>query len=137
MKKILWVSLVIAGVLFACKSKYDDCSDEDYAKCITQKPDISKATVRVTLNEENPWVEVKLFEGDFENDQLVYQDTLYESRVIYYLATEKYYSATATYNKGEYTLIAVDGGEISIFRYRMCELRCYEARELELDLRLD
>lgn len=132
--KILIVSVLI--IAFSCRSKYEDCTDQDYAKCNTEVPQTGIISIRLTINEENPSIPISVYEGNFENGQLVRQDTVRVSTYNYSLLTEKEYSFTATYKKDGKTIMAVNGGTIKLIRYRMCELQCYDVDEPELDLRL-
>lgn len=130
------IALVSFLFLSSCRDKYEDCTEEDYLNCNTIRPATANADVRVTLNAQNPTVLVRLYKGDFEKGQLVRERhyTRRNNREI--LNTEENYSITAMYFQDNDTVLVVDGGRIGIISYRMCEDRCYEARELTFDLRL-
>lgn len=123
-------------LLVNCKSKYDDCTEQDYADCITEKPETGRIKVLLTINSENRFIPVNVYEGDFENGELLRSDTITMRTFHYNLTPEKDYSFTATYKDGNSTIMAIDGGRITISRYRMCELRCYDLNAPEIDLRL-
>ena len=131
---IIFVCMLIFA--FSCRSKYEDCTDQDYASCNTEIPQTGTLSIRLTINEENPAVPISLYEGNFENGQLIRQDTVRQSRYNYSLSPEKDYSVTATYREAGKTIVAVSGGRINLVRYQMCELQCYDVDEPELDLRL-
>lgn len=132
--KILFVCMLI--FTFSCRSKYEDCTDQDYANCNTEIPQTGILSIRLTINEENPAVPISLYEGNFENGRLIRQDTVRVGRYNYSLLPDKNYSVTATYREAGKTIVAVSGGRINLIRYRMCELQCYDVDEPELDLRL-
>lgn len=137
MKLIYIATLIfILCIPFSCRDKYDNCTEEDYANCDTERPGIGRAVIHVTINDDNPYVPVSVYEGNFEQGHLLFRDTLYEGSSSFYLETEKFYSFTATYGLANDTTIAVDGGEVGIISYQMCELRCYEVRVLDIDLKL-
>ncbi len=131
---ILFVCILIFA--FSCRSKYEDCTDQDYAECNTEIPQTGIISVRLTINEENPAIPISVYDGNFENGRLIRQDTLRVGSYNFALLTEKEYSFTATYKKAGKTIVAVNGGRINLIRYRMCELQCYDVDEPELDLRL-
>ena len=120
-----------------CKSKFEDCTDQDYANCDTEIPQTGRITILLTINQENPAIPVRVYEGNFEDGRLVRVDTLRIRTFNYFLTPEKDYSFTATYKDGASTIMAVDGGRIKVSTYRMCELRCYNLNNPEIDLRLD
>jgi hypothetical protein len=129
--------VVIAIFAKSCDDKYEDCTQQDYDNCRTVKPSVAGVDVLVTLNEENPTVTVKMYRGDFEKGDLVWEK-LYRNRdETEILDTETYYSFTVTYQRGNETITAVDGGEVKIRSYQMCELRCYEIHPLTIDLRIE
>ncbi len=133
---IYFVFLVLLLILSACKDKYDDCTDRDYANCNTQQPATGRVTLEVTIDDENPVVEIHIYNGNFENNNLVFSTTVSTRSFHYHLDVNNYYSATATYKKGNTTIKAIDGGQMKVTSYRMCELRCYEVNGVTLDLTL-
>ena len=127
---------VLMFYLVACRDKYEDCTDQDYLNCNTERPLTANAKVLVTLTNQQPTVMVSLYQGDFENGNLVREREYRRSNSVEELTTEEYYSVTAMYVRGSDTTLVVDGGRIKILSYRMCEERCYEAKDLTFDLRL-
>ncbi|MFW5699649.1 MAG: hypothetical protein ACOCXS_01945 [Bacteroidota bacterium] len=129
--------LIIGVFAHSCRDKYEDCTDEDYLNCQSVKPTQEGVEVYVTINEENPAVIVKMYRGDFENGNLVWEKLYHNRDETEHIDTETYYSFTVTYQRGNETITAVDGGEVKIISYRMCEQRCYETRPFTIDLRID
>ncbi|MFW5757726.1 MAG: hypothetical protein ACOCUQ_01315 [Bacteroidota bacterium] len=132
-KLIILVFPLLAFI--SCDSKYEDCTDEDYRNCNTIQPEMGFFVVQLQIDDLNPEVVVRVYEGDFENDILIHQDTLSSESWDYYLPVEKNYSFTATYNTGNSTLLAIDGGKIDLSSYTMCEYKCYKINEPLMDLR--
>ena len=131
--------LILPVVFTSCRDKYEGCTDEDYANCRTSKPSQAIVEVLVTLNSENPTVQVSLYEGNFEDGNLVWEKTYRNRDEAEIIKTDTDYSFTAKYISGNDTILAVDGGRVRIISYQMCELRCYEVRDRDLtfDLRID
>lgn len=122
--------------LLACKGKTDNCTQWDYNRCKTEKPSDGTILIKLTVNSQYPNVEVKLFDGDFEKNILLLTSNATHKQQLYTMPHSQNYSATATYIKGQDTLVVVNGGRLKVESYQMCELTCYEAGELILDLRL-
>jgi hypothetical protein len=123
--------------LHTCRSKYEDCTQSDYDACITEWPWDGLVYVNITINAENREVPVEIFKGNFEDGHLIHEFTYRSRRTTVRLDTETLYSFTATYKKGDQTIVAVDGGEIKVIQYTMCEESCYEAQEIEIFLTID
>ncbi len=124
-------------MLSTCKSKYEDCTEADYNNCNTIRPETGMVEIRVTIDEENPIVTVRLYEGNFEEGKLLWEKTSHLRYRIEYLDTERAYSFTATYKRGNDIILAVDGGIIEVRSYQACEYKCYEVKNLDIDLTLD
>jgi hypothetical protein len=133
-KSIIILSILV--IFIGCKSKYEDCTDQDYANCNTEKPQMGRITVLLTINSENPSIPVNVYEGNFEDGRLLRADTIRTRTFNYFFTPEKDYSFTASYKDGPSTIMVVNGGQIKLSTYRMCELRCYEVNDMEIDLRL-
>lgn len=124
-------------ILSSCKSKYEECTEEDYNNCNTHRPETGLVEIQVTINEENPLVTVQIYEGNFEDGKLLRENTSKIRYRIEYMDAEKTYSFTATYKKGNDTIRAVDGGTIEVSSYQACEYKCYEVKNLYIDLTLN
>jgi hypothetical protein len=124
-------------ILFSCKDKTEDCTDEDYRNCDTSRPEYGYVDINLSFNHLNPDVILRIYEGNFEDNRLLLEQSVRSSRIIEELRTNTYYSFTATYQNGREIIVAVDGGKIKIDSYQMCEYKCYEARRLNVDLRIN
>lgn len=111
--------------------------DED---CILNCPPVAEEgelIIRVTIDEENLRVPVAIFSGDFEDGNVLINDTLSTISKTYLFPPGEY-SATSRYShkNGTITIIAVDGGEIYV-RDESCEtLSCAKMIALKLNLEL-
>lgn len=83
--------------------------------CKKTNPDLQEGEVNIklTINPENPWVPITVYEGNFEKNNIVAEDTVYEKEYSVTLPLG-HYSVTAVYKVGDKTIIAVDGDEISL-----------------------
>jgi hypothetical protein len=121
----------------SCKDKYEDCTSDDYNNCNTYRPELGEVEIKISITNEQPMVMVKLFEGNFEDEKLIWEKTYNNSMQSIDLDVETPYSFTATYIRDGKEIIAVDGGTIKVSSYKACEYDCYEADLLKIDLSLD
>lgn len=126
--------LVFLFIFLGCKSKYEDCTEDDYKACNTYRPVTGEVRIQVTINNENPEVTILAFEGDFEDGNLVWEKVVRQPRYTVIMSTDKKYSFTTTYKKDIKSIVAVDGGKLKVSSYTMCEYTCYETNLLEIDL---
>jgi hypothetical protein len=138
-KLIIAIFLLLAALLIisSCKDKLEDCTQEDYDNCNTQKPQFGKVTVRLTINTENPDVILKIYQGNFEDANIVLEQSTSSRYITEFLKVDTYYSFAVKYKRGRENITAVDGGKIKLKSYKMCEYRCYEAVTLDIDLTVD
>lgn len=120
-----------------CRDKYEDCTEQDYANCNPVKPDSGFFVLELTHNEQYPETVVRVFSGNFEDGDLIYQDTLFTDSWDYYLPVERRYSFTATYKRGTDEIVAIDGSYINVIEYVTCEENCYDMNEPVIDLRIE
>jgi hypothetical protein len=139
MKRRLFHTIIVVMVFILpqCKDKLEDCTQYDYDRCNTERPVNASVKVNLTINQENPYTVLHWYEGFWEENRLKRIDTISNKFRWYVFDVEKYYTVTATYKKGNNTIIAVDGGSVKVNSYQACEYTCYEAKELELNLQID
>ena len=114
----------------------EECEERPFWKeCEHQRPTHGMLNILVTINSENPSVPINIYRGDFELGILILSDTLTMNEFEYTLPINKY-SATAKYISGQDTIIAVDGGEISVKLIEYCDENCWEVYDATLDLEL-
>jgi hypothetical protein len=121
----------------SCKSKYEECTSDDYSNCYTDRPKTGEVEIKISTTGDQPSVTVRLYAGNFEDDKLIWEKTFFNSVSYLDLDVETLYSFTATYFRNGNTILAVDGGKINVSSYQACEYTCYEADLLRVDLRLD
>jgi hypothetical protein len=98
-------------------------------------PTVTEGTLRLnlTINGENPRVPIQVFRGNIENGDLMVIDTVSESSVTFIFPAPGTYSATATYKKGNATVLAINGGKLTV---TTDECECDQGETLRLNLRL-
>jgi hypothetical protein len=132
--KISIFSLSSLLLLFSVScSRSDECDPTRY--CELQKLDSSFVTVKVTYA-TGVAVPIEMYNGYIDDGTLYFRDTLYENSVTYYLPSDRRYSARAYYKQGAQTIIASDGGKVAVKTFWNCDERCYESRDLTLELEL-
>lgn len=132
----LFYVLIICILLFSCKSKYEDCTDEDYANCNTIPFTDGLVEVLLSIDSSNPTAHLQLFEGNVEDGVMFFDEIVNEDLVMIIKPEGKYYSGLAKYRKGNDSLIAIDGGKIRNITYQICEHKCNELQNAVLDLRI-
>ncbi len=104
MKKILLLCMIVS-CLIPCGCDDDGCT---FVSC-DSGPFFGKLNVRVAISEENPTVEVVIYEGYYENGDTVLHESISESNQVFELETGRYYSGTAVYFDGGTQIIVING----------------------------
>lgn len=128
MRKILTIlTLIILSVFISCSD--DDCS----LVICDSGPYYGDLNVLVTINDENPDVELVIYEGKIERNDTVIYDVLNESNMIYELIAGKYYSGTVIYQDGIKEILAINGRSLDI---TTDDCDCKRGANRRLNLRL-
>jgi hypothetical protein len=77
-------------------------------------PSSSELKLKLTINEENPQVEVVIFRGRIESQDIVLTETVSDNVVWYELDPDGYYSVTASYQQGNKEIIVINGKGFSL-----------------------
>jgi hypothetical protein len=133
MKTYLLTFLLLSiSVLCSCKFLFPD-DDCDYVFC-DSGPFYSDLVIKVSLNSENPTGIIEVFEGNVEDGNLLFSDTLMSEQKSYNFETDMYYSAKAYYKEGKNTIVAINGKWL---RAPQDECDCeYDGGSTSLNLRL-
>ncbi len=128
-KFIFWLSLMILITCMHCDGCFSSCDSG---------PFFSDLEIKLTVNAENKDIPIEVFRGLYDDGVLIIQDTissgdLINGRVIYNLEAGMKYAAAATYKDGAKTIIAIDGGEMSL---ASDDCNCDYPTKLTLNLRL-
>lgn len=113
-----------------------NCDDYDFADCYLEEPDWDFIYVDVTINDQNPFVPIIVYRGNFENYDIEWSDTAYSSQYSVDVPLNKYYSVTAQYTVGNKTILAVDGSEVKKVKTTVCGEKCWYIKGERFDLEL-
>lgn len=129
--------LKIAGLLaliicFSCEGKawFVNCTD-----CQENEP--VETNVKIKLSENGAPVEIKIFEGNLEDNILYAKYNANGSELTVPAGLNQIYTFTATYNVGSKTYIAVNSAMPGVkYETSQCEDPCYFVYGNVVDLRL-
>ena len=114
-----------------------DIGEFDCSECYQDKPEWGRLTVTLTINDQNPFVPLVIYRGDFENNDIEYVDTSYSADYWVEVPADKYYSVTAKYKDGNKTIFAVDGDKLKLKHTSdKCDEPCYYFKGGYIDVRL-
>lgn len=98
-----------------------DCFD-----CFDYKPDSGKLIVKLTINDENPFVPLVIYIGNIEDNIIEYPDTSYSDDYRVLVPVNEYYSIIAEYKSGDKTIFVVDGDDFKVkYTQNECDNPCY------------
>lgn len=127
---------LIVGFASCDRPYVDDCETWDGDGCISIKPDTGLLIVRLTINNENQQVLVKVYDGKIEDENEVLKVNTIEALLHLYLPVNRFYTVTASYKSGDRSIIAVDGDEIELKHYNICSEDCYVLKDGKVNVRL-
>ncbi len=138
MKKTVFIFLLLLGFTSACKkwmAQPDDCESYDYSNCVTTEPMLTSATLYFSINNEIQKVPFTIYLGKIEDNNVLFRDTAYNSRV-YYDLNFTIYSVKAEYRLQGKTVYVVDGAEAEKWSNNICDSTCWGWDTLVFDLML-
>lgn len=116
----------------SCLKDDEECVISD--DCYTSKIDSGDIYIRVSQEGQNG-VPVILYNGYVEDNDIVWQDTVYQEEVILYMPVGPRYAAEAYYNKNNQTVVALDGKKFKQDKHKECWTNCYDFPTMSLDCR--
>lgn len=133
MKKLLFL-LLCTLFLLSCDTLKVNCDE-----CYSEEPELGTLSVSLGGAGNTAPVELIFYRGKVEDNQIEYQDTVYEN---YYELPEtplnQYYSVKAIYTIAGKTYIAIDGGDFDTKLITdNCEYDCYIIKGGNYDVRLN
>ncbi len=109
----------------------------DCSQCFPVAPDSGFLALHLTINGENRKVPVAVYEGNLEDQDVRFRDTVTQPTIKILMPAGHTYAVTARYIQGGDTLIAVDGTSLEIKKaVGQCSKTCYVVMGGYLDLRL-
>lgn len=110
------------------------CSDEDCDFVICDSgPFFGDLNVLLTINDENPEVEVVIYEGKIEGKDTLFHEFISESNWVYSLESNRYYSGTAFYKDGIRDILVINGKNLPT---KSDDCDCEYGQTKRLNLRL-
>ena len=137
-------SVLLSGIwlLSGCDELMDDENDDSDCDpkpldCHETKYSHGYLNINLTINGKNNSVPIRIFRGDFDNNDLLLDTIVTVNTFSYRLPTEEYYSVVARYiqNDGD-TVLAVDADDIENDRESYCDGDCYKLDNGSIDLKL-
>ncbi len=117
----------------SCLKQDDDCTVS--SDCYTSKIDSGDVKIRITYEQGQNGVPVILYDGYAEDNDIIWQDTVYQSEVILYMPVGKRYAAEAYYHGTNQTIVALDGKKLKDNKHKECGTTCYDFPTTSLDCR--
>ena len=131
---IIFISIFLS--VSCCQDEEEDCKNRPFwVSCEFSQPSEGGLNVSVSINLENPQVYISVYAVDYEDEALLFIDTLTHENASYTMAVG-YYSATVLYISGQDTILAIDGDDITTERVEYCNESCWEVEDADLDLRM-
>jgi hypothetical protein len=143
MKKINLITKALLAIILVLSIKMTGCEQEDLDAyidcdfCLEAVPDSADLIVTVTIDEENPYVPLTFYKGDYEHGVVDYRDTASTEELFLYSEVGTDYAVMATYQQDGETIFVVDGDRMRVVNGEGdCYPPCYYIRGGTLDLRL-
>lgn len=136
---ILYIIIFTTLIISACNQTYyddEDCYDYDYSDCNTIEPTEGDLNIRLTINKENPEVEIIVYKGKYETQDTISKSIINDPLFKLSVPLNHYYSVRAKYTVGEKTIYAIDGCEIKSKSNSVCDSVCWEIKGGDMDVRL-
>ena len=127
-KLFMFMTIFMTGIFLTigCERQPPNDYGFDCEYCYQIKPDSGQIGIKVTINDENPYVPITIYIGNIEDNNIEYSDTSYSSEYWVDVPVDKYYSVTAEYKSGDNTIIAVDGDKFKLKKNtKDCDEECY------------
>lgn len=114
----------------------EDCMNYDYSDCNTLEPELGALHVKLTINAENPYIPVSIYEGNAEDSLMVLSDTVMSAQSSYLLVPDKYYTVVAKYKSGNNIIYAFDGDRVKKIQEVICDSICWSVDEGNVNVEL-
>jgi len=128
---------LISGLLLLQCNKENIYQEVDCSLCFASPPDSGFVRPEIAINSENMRVPVAVYEGAVEENRLLFRDTFSIPVPRIGMPVGKDYAVTATYLRGNDTIIVVDGDRLEVKKaVGQCGGTCYVVTGGFFDLRL-
>jgi len=136
--KTFFLMTILLMVIVSCERQEPvNLSNIDCSECYQDKPEWGPLNIKVTINDQNPFVPLKVYIGNFEEGNLDWTDTAYSKDFWVDVKPDQYYSVTAEYKDGDKIIFAVDGDKLKLQHTSdKCDEPCYYYSGGYIDVRL-
>lgn len=114
----------------------EECYDYDYSDCNTVEPLEGAIIIDLTINKDNPEVEIIVFNGKPEYLDTFTVETVTNPQFQVIVPLNAYYSAKAKYKVDDNIIYASDGDKIKSISSAVCDSTCWSVSGGRIDVRL-
>jgi hypothetical protein len=82
--------------------------------CFTESPEEAELEIKVTLDDQNRRIPIRIYKGYYENGDLLSVDTVAVDPFHFTVPVNQYYTVVAEYKKGNRIIHAVDGSKLKV-----------------------
>jgi hypothetical protein len=105
--------------------------------CYDEKPVEGELTIKVSVPPGNEAVGVNIYRGKYENNMLLFTDSVRDKEITYFLPVNSFYTVSAEYERDNKTIFVIDGGKISVKKQTNDDGSvCWNLYNVSIDLRL-
>lgn len=133
------ILILVLGMLLihGCERDVPRLTGINCAECYQDKPEWGPLNVRLTINDENPFVPMVIYEGYIEDEVVEWVDTSWEADYWVDVPVNKYYSVSAKYLQDGDTIYVIDGDRLKLkHTTEECDEPCYYFKGGYFDLQL-
>lgn len=127
--------VLLAAIPLSCEelnSWFVDCS-----QCFKDKISRTDITVKLTINDENPWAIFDVYRGNTDSGELLFTDTSVVAEYYWRAEINQFYSVKARYSCKGRVIYVVDGAMLKTkLESSACDEECYTIHGDVLDARL-
>ncbi len=135
--KSLMLLVLLMMTAGACERYEPVSAGVNCSECYQTRPEWLQLNAKVTINDQNPYVPLEIYIGDFENGQLDWVDTTWREDYWVDVKPDRYYSVRAKYRDGSKTIYTIDGDDVKLKLSRNdCDAECYYQKGGYVDVRL-
>ncbi len=136
--KIYALIILLTWPFLSCE-RYDpvNVGEVDCSNCFNPRPEWVPLSIKVTINDQNPYVPFTIYIGNFEDGNIDWVDTASNADFHVDVHPDQYYSVKAEYKDGSNIIFAIDGDKIKMnYSENSCNEPCYYATGGYIDVQL-
>ncbi len=137
MKKQLVILFILTTLIISSCHEYYFDSGYPCDFCYTEKPEEGLLTIKLTVNGENPFIPIIIYQDELDYQETVWVDTTNEESYEILVPIDNNYTVTAEYKSGDKIITAVDATKIHMKENTSdCEEDCWIVFDGTVDLTL-